>query len=380
MSTQLEPVTGPLEGPNQRARRANVLIGLLLSAATVVICLGAVELAGFIWERNMAKGPFGWSLVASRRLDFERKGADDAPYYLFEPGRQYSWRGIDVDISSQGLRNEEFELPKPAGAYRILNIGDSIAFGWEVEHEETYGKLLERALNGRDDGRRYEVINAGIPTWNLEAERNFLIQEGLSYEPDLIILDLTIVNDIHGAGPGTLLGQNEGVKRWLNENTYGWPFVRIQTRFLLSRRVGPEAFRVLNPPEDVTKYFPLDGEHPVWDRLWQHIVVMHEAARQEGIPFIVVAFPTAFQLSSHDHPNVPQAVLGERAAAAGIPFIDLLPTYEQACREAGPDACEGYENLLFADVWMHPNAFGHELTKREVEKAIASYLPVDHTR
>ncbi len=25
------------------------------------------------------------------------------------------------------------------------------------------------------------------------------------------------------------------------------------------------------------------------------------------------------------------------------------------------DACEGYENALFADVWMHPNEFGHQM-------------------
>jgi phospholipase/lecithinase/hemolysin len=41
--------------------------------------------------------------------------------------------------------------------------------------------------------------------------------------------------------------------------------------------------------------------------------------------------------------------------------VDLLPIYRQACDDAAPGACEGYENLLFADVWMHPNPLGHRL-------------------
>jgi hypothetical protein len=359
------------------SRRANVFIGLLLSAATVLLCLGGLELAGYVWERKTAQGPLGWSLVASRRLHFERHGADGQTYYLFEPGREYVWRGIPVAINSRGLRNEEFQLPKPDDTFRILNVGDSIAFGWEVSQEDTYGMQLESSLNSRGDGRDYEVINAAIPTWNLEAERNFLIQEGLSYEPDLIILDLTIVNDIRGRGPEMVFDRDVGIKRWLRENTYAWPFVATQTRFLLAGQSGPEAIRALNPPDEAVKYYPLDKADSVWDRVWLPIADMYEAARNKGIPLIVVAFPTAYQLSSQNHPDIPQQVIEERAASAGIPFLDLLPTYEEACRDAGPEACEGYENLLFADVWMHPNVFGHEIASREVEEALTPYLPAD---
>jgi hypothetical protein len=369
-----------LDDPGLKAAKKrcnNLCKGLLLSAATVVLFLGILELVGYVWEQRTADGEFGWSLVASRRLHFERKGEDGQTYYLFEPGRRYEWRGITVEINSRGLRDGEYLSPKPADTFRILNVGDSIAFGWELKQEDTYGKQLEARLNSRGDGRQYEVINAAVPTWNLEAERNFLIQEGMSYEPDLILLDLTIVNDIRGKGPESLLGADTGITGWLRENTYGWPFMTTQARFFLARQKGPQAFRVLNPPVEASKYFPLDAENPTWDQVWQPIFEMSEAAREEGIPLIVVAFPTAYQLSSYQHPDVPQQVLGERAAEAEIPFVDLLPTYEEACQEAGPSACEGYQNLLFVDVWMHPNVLGHELASREIEKVITSYLPAD---
>jgi hypothetical protein len=364
------------EATGTRKRRADLWIGLLLSVLTVLLCLGGVELAGYIWERNTAQGPLGWSLVASRRLHFERHGSSERPYYLFEPGRHYNWRGIPVALNSRGLRNEEFLLPKPANTYRILNVGDSIAFGWEIRQEETYGKQLEKMLNSRGDGRRYEVINAAIPTWNVEAERNYFLQEGLSYEPDLVILDLTIVNDIHGHGP-EVIDATRDFKHWFRENTYGWPFVTTQMRYLLTGHRGPEAIPGMTPPTRVTAYFPLEREHPAWDKVWQPLEEMYRAAEEQGIPFIVVAFPTAYQLSSLAHPDVPQQVLGGRAAATGIPFVDLLPVYAQACREAGSDACEGYQNLLFVDVWMHPNAFGHHLAAQEVVEVLVPYLPAD---
>ena len=180
---------------------SRIKIGFAISLITILLCIASVELAGYIWEKETAQGDLGWTLVASRRMDLVRRGTDDRPFYLFQSNEKYLWEGIPVNINSLGFRNEEFDKSKPAGVYRILNIGDSVAFGWEIHLEDTYGKQLERMLNNRNDGIQYEVINAAIPAWTLEDERNFLLQEGLGYQPDLVLLDITIVNDIYGRGP-----------------------------------------------------------------------------------------------------------------------------------------------------------------------------------
>jgi hypothetical protein len=321
--------------------------------------VGGVELTGYLWEQQTAQSSLGWTLVGARRLHLVRHGSADQPYYLLAPNEDVVWRGIPVHMNSRGFRTQEFKLPKPPGTFRILNVGDSIVFGWEVKQEDTYGKQLEHRLNARGSSPQYEVINAGVPGWNPQDERNFLLQEGLSYQPDAVILDITVVNDIYGGGPAAT--ESSSLFQWLRDNTYSWPFLTIQARFLLSRRQGPEAIPVLNPPKNADAYYPLNDNDPIYGKMWDIIGEMAAACKARNIPFIILPFPTALQVNSAAHPNTPQRALGQRARAAGVPFIDLLPVYQKWCLDNRPEPCEGFQNQLFSDVWMHPTEIGHRL-------------------
>lgn len=350
-------------------RRLHWLAGPLIALITIILFLGTLELVAYFWERNTAQGPLGWTLVASRRMPPVRYGSDDQPYFLLEPNQGYIWEGIPVHINSRGFRTEEFAIPKPPDTYRILNLGDSVAFGWEVREEDTYGQQLAEILNQQTDGRNYEVINAGVPGWSLNTERNFLEQEGLNYQPDLVLLDLTIVNDIY-AEDSPNEEKRFSLFDWLRDNTYAWPFLTIQTRFLLSKQYGPEAIPVLNPGTNPEFYFPLDKNDSVWDKQWRVIAEMHQAAKEQGAEFVIVAFPTALQVNSSAHPNIPQQVFGDRAREKGINFVDLTPVFQEACEGINRSDCEGFENKLFADVWMHPTKLGHELAAQHLAKVL----------
>jgi hypothetical protein len=298
----------------------------------------------------------------------------DQPYDLFRPNEDYLWQGIPVHVNSRGFRTEEFAVPKSLETYRILNAGDSIAFGWAASQADTYGKRVESVLNARGPGQNYEVINAGIPGWGPRDEKNFVLEEGLSYQPDVVVLDVTVVNDVAQAAQligGPIAEKRPGPFQWLGDNTYGWPFLTIQARFVLARASGPEAIPVLNPPREASGYYPLDANSPVYDELWGEYDAIRSACEQRGIPLILVVFPTAFQVNSAAHPDMPQQVLRRRAQAAGITLVDLLPIYKQWCNENGIQLCEGYQNGLFADVWMHPNPTGHWLAAEQILNALA---------
>ena len=349
--------------------------GLIISSITFLVLLGALELTGYVWEKNFSQGQFGWTLVASRRQKQEFKGSPDQPYFLYQPDKDYLWESIPVHINSRGLREDEVAIPKPEGTYRLLNVGDSIAYGWRVRQEETFGHQLEALLNDGTAEQPVEVVNAAMPGWSLEASRNFLLQEGFDYQPDAVILSIAVVNDMTDA---PIVRPENTFFSWLRDNTYSWPFLTAQARFLMARQVGPEAIAALNPPQEARAYYPQNENNPIYEKVWGFVTDMRDASEARGIPFIVIVFPTAFQLNSSAHPDVAQRVLSERAAADGITMIDLLPVYDEACAAAeadtaaeadaaaGPDACEGYENALFADVWMHPNSTGHRLAAEQL--------------
>jgi lysophospholipase L1-like esterase len=63
-------------------------------------------------------------------------------------------------INSFGIRDHEYPLAKRA-QYRIIAIGDSLTYGWGVELDDSWVKLVEGYLRAR----RYDVelLNLGIP-------------------------------------------------------------------------------------------------------------------------------------------------------------------------------------------------------------------------
>jgi lysophospholipase L1-like esterase len=82
--------------------------------------------------------------------------------YLLPPGSEVRYTTSEFEwvarINRCGLREREFDLEKK-DAFRILTIGDSFTFGWGVNAEQSWPKLLEQKL--AKSGRPVEVINAG---------------------------------------------------------------------------------------------------------------------------------------------------------------------------------------------------------------------------
>jgi lysophospholipase L1-like esterase len=313
-------------------------------------------------------------MVASRRLVWEKHPEPGVGYTLMKPGSHYEWQGIPVDINSHGLRSPETTYEKPPGTFRILNLGDSVVMGWGVREEDTYGRRLESMLNEQSSGKlRFEVINAGVPGWNLENALSYLQAEGLRYEPDLILLDLTTANDIKGKS-ALLAGKQPPLIKWLRDNTYFWPFLTVQLRWLQARAQGRERIDVIDPPTSPDKYFPPDPEAGQWKEFWSVVSEINQQAGDSDVPVMLIIFPLEFQVVDEDYPRLPQELLTAKAAEAGIPVLDLLPAFQQACREKPGGPCQLEDRYLFADVWMHPSAYGHEVTAAELEAQVSHGL------
>lgn len=349
------------------SKRATLWLNIALALIGPLLLIGLLEGTAYVWERRQANSLYAWELVASRRMVWVKYHEPGAGYTLMKPGSHYEWQSIPVDINSHGLRGPETTYEKPPGTFRILNLGDSIVMGWGVREENTYGRRLESLLNEEGSGNlRFEVVNAGVPGWNLENALAYLQAEGLNYEPDLILLGLTLTNDIKG--DSALLADNQQpLLNWLRSNTYFWPFLTVQLRWLEARAEGRERIDVIDPPTDPDKYFPPDPEAEQWNEFWNQVSAINRLAGEKDVPVALIIFPLEFQVIDESYPTLPQELLIAKATEARIPVIDPLPSFRQACLQKPGGACQLEDRYLFADVWMHPSADGHNLIADELE-------------
>jgi len=104
--------------------------------------------------------------------------------------------GIVIDSNRYGLRERDFEVPKPADTLRIVLLGDSFVYGNAVAAELRLGAQLERELATRGAaGRRVECLHVAMSGWNLEAECAYLRRSLDALEPDLV-LHISVHNDL----------------------------------------------------------------------------------------------------------------------------------------------------------------------------------------
>jgi lysophospholipase L1-like esterase len=98
-----------------------------------------------------------------------------------------------VEMSSEGYRTHEFEVPKPRGLVRVICIGGSTTVAGRT-NDETYPALLEKKLRARFPGLPLEVLNLGVSSVTTEYWRGRL-DRVLGYEPDLLV-QYQAINDI----------------------------------------------------------------------------------------------------------------------------------------------------------------------------------------
>ncbi len=161
---------------------------LILATGSLVFTLLALEAAlrlsgAYSPGWSQPNDVLGWSFIPNM------------PYKVLDlPEKCPGW-GSEGRINSHGLRDYEYDYPKSANTFRILALGDSYTEGFQHPLEYIWPKLLEAQLNSRNDGIRYEVINAGRSGMGTTHEYLYYTHEGYRYSPDLVVL-LFISNDV----------------------------------------------------------------------------------------------------------------------------------------------------------------------------------------
>lgn len=199
MSDQPQNPISPKEPPWQRKTLFTLLFLLLMF---VVLEVGARALfAFFVGPRTFLYGTAAYrdartipSAVMKQVgytppspsnpvASYEKFAPHEVKYDHDEQGRRYS-----PTINSRGFRGPEFADAKEPGVIRVVTLGESSTFGYHDRDDETYPHYLQQFLNESAAGKRFEVINLGIPHINSEQILALFIAEALPLQPDVVTL------------------------------------------------------------------------------------------------------------------------------------------------------------------------------------------------
>lgn len=157
-------------------------------------------------------------------------------------------------FNADGLNDRfDYMAEKPPGAFRIITLGDSWTYGQFVNTGDAYPEVLEDMLNDRQlcrSNKRFEVLNLGVPSYDIEYSAERFRVRGAKYHPDLVLW-LLIRND----------------------------FEEINEFVLPRARTYRDELRVEGSPEIISR----DREQRMWNpfsvppadvelELWQHAV------------------------------------------------------------------------------------------------------------
>lgn len=116
--------------------------------------------------------------------------ADPDIVYELKPNLDTRFDRVAFRTNSKGLRDREYELAKPAGAFRVAVIGGSYTMPSGVEIEQAYHSLLEERLNREAGAARYEFVNFGVGGYKNENKLATLRHKALAWQPDLVLFVL----------------------------------------------------------------------------------------------------------------------------------------------------------------------------------------------
>ncbi len=113
---------------------------------------------------------------------------NDARRYMLKPNSRATFWGfydpmpqpISWQVNEDGIRSDR-PIEDKGKQFRILTYGDSETFGWSVQLEDTW----QRRMEAIDD--RIQVLNLGVPGYNVENVADHMELTASHLDPDLII-------------------------------------------------------------------------------------------------------------------------------------------------------------------------------------------------
>ncbi len=209
----------------------------------ILIFLTSSLLSLFILEFLFRIHLFGWDSFSLEKMNsilpLEVSGLIKPSYYSevvyeLKPNLKTFFKSAPFETNSQGLRDKEYEIKKPANTFRVAVIGDSLTMPAGVKIEESFHSLLEDRLNKEQNNLTCEFLNFGVGGYSLRQYLGVIKHKAQKYELDLILVGFYPNND-HIIPPNEIFQQPYKVKKKspLFFNSYLIETLKNSTKYVL---------------------------------------------------------------------------------------------------------------------------------------------------
>jgi lysophospholipase L1-like esterase len=265
--------------------------------------------------------------------------------FAYEPGLAMAG-GV---VNALGLRGPVPPREKPAGARRILYVGDSTAYGFGVADDEAFWSLATRAVAARHPGESFEPLVAAAPGYSTYQSR-VLVERFAPFAPDWAVFYVGAHNDerrrmyYEDAEIPARAARRQAAWHQLRALRAGEFLIDRLGRWVEKQVGGPTAWRRVPP-----------------DAFEANLRAMIATVRAAGARPLLLIPPLADTLARR-YPATPvyQEILERVAAEQDVASVALAPLF----------AAHDPKELYRPDDDFHPNALGHRLIADAIARAI----------
>jgi lysophospholipase L1-like esterase len=243
------------------------------------------------------------------------------------------WRTTNTPTNSFGFIGREWSQHKPPNTRRIALLGDSIAGGWAVALNQSFGSLLENQLNALHPNgtwQRFELLNFSASGYTLAQMLDLTLEDVPRFEPDVYVVALTELSVFRSWGITLihLVQLNRDLKySFLRETVRRAGASPKDDTLVLQAKLAP--FRI-----------------PV---IREALFEMKSNAEQHHANFLVILVPTA---GDADLPRKRFEGIPELLRSLHVTFIDVSDTF---------DGILDRQSLRYSRTDVHPSARGHAM-------------------
>jgi lysophospholipase L1-like esterase len=166
----------------------------------------------------------------------------------------------EISLNSEGFRDVALPEEKPSTVFRIVCLGDSWTFGWNVGQEQAYPQQLKTLLKREFSEANFEVFNLGVGGYSSINGLKLLKTRVLDLKPDVAVIAFAM---------------NEPIMAGVRDKTTSTGEEPVTLLKTFSRMLDTsESFKLLRywalllkwKPESIDKHIANMSRHTTWKR------------------------------------------------------------------------------------------------------------------